>query len=58
MIDHELKLKNVSSIKTSINGPTITHVMYADDVVLFSKACRKDASSLVKTIEKYCSWSG
>ena len=58
MIDHELKLKNVSSIKTSINGPTITHVMYADDVVLFSKASRKDASSLVKTIEKYCSWSG
>ena len=58
LIDHELKLKNVAGIKTSINGPIITHVMYADDVVLFSKASRKDAASLVKTLEKYCRWSG
>jgi len=58
LIDHEFKLKNAVGIKTSINGPTITHVMYADDVVLFSKASRKDAASLVKTLEKYCRWSG
>ena len=56
MIDHELKLKNVAGIKTSINGPTFTHMMYADDVVLFSKASRKDAPSLVKTLENYCRW--
>lgn len=31
--------------------------MYADDVVLFSKASRKDAVSLVKTLGKYCRWS-
>ena len=58
LIDHELKLKNAAGIKTSISGPTISHVMYADDVVLFSKASRKDAASLVKTLEKYCVWSG
>ena len=53
-IEHELRLKNVVGIKTSINGPTISHVMYADDVVLFSKASRKDVESLMRTLEKYC----
>ena len=58
LIEHELRLKNVAGIKTSISGPSISHVMYADDIVLFSKASRKDAESLVRTLEKYCSWSG
>ena len=55
--EHNLRLKNVASIKTSISGPTISHVMYADDIV-FSKASRKDVESLVKILEKYCRWSG
>ena len=58
MLDHELRLKKISGIKTSISGPTITHVMYADDIVLFSKASGKDAASLNRVLEKYCSWSG
>ncbi|XP_075655028.1 uncharacterized protein LOC142625223 [Castanea sativa] len=58
LIEHELRLKNVAGIKTSISGLTISHVMYADDVVLFTKASRKDAESLVKTLEKYCKWLG
>ena len=58
LIENELRLKNVAGIKTNISGPTISHVMYADDVVLFSKASRKDAESLVRTLEKYCRWSG
>ena len=58
LLDHELSLKNVSGIKTSIRGPTISHVMYADDIVLFSKATRRDAATLMKTLDKYCKWSG
>ena len=53
-IEHDLKLKNIAGIKSSISGPTISHVMYADDIILFTKASRKDAESLVKTLEKYC----
>ena len=58
LIEHDLRLKNIAGIKSSINGPTISHVMYADDIILFTKASRKDAESLVKTLEKYCRWSG
>lgn len=32
--------------------------MYADDIILFSKASRKNAESLVRTLEKYYRWSG
>ena len=53
-IEHDLKLKNIVGIKSSISGPMISHVMYADDIILFTKASRKDAESLVKTLEKYC----
>ena len=61
LIEHDLRLKNVAGIKTSISGLTITHAIYADDIVLFSKASKKDskkdAESLVKSLEKYCRWS-
>nr|POF21454.1 putative ribonuclease h protein [Quercus suber] len=32
--------------------------MYADDIVLFSKAIRHDARTLSNCLEKYCDWSG
>lgn len=58
MLDHKLRLKNTSGIKTNISDPIITHAMYAIDIVLFTKASRKDATNLVKVLDKYCSWSG
>ena len=32
MLDSELRNKNLYGIKTSKSGPTITHVIYADDI--------------------------
>lgn len=36
MLDKELRNDNISGAKPRIRGPAITHVMYADDIVLFS----------------------
>lgn len=58
MLDRELSLGNLSSAKASVRGPALTHVMYTDDIVLFSKATRKDAKTLASCLEKYCVWSG
>lgn len=58
MLDLELRNKNICGIKTSISGPTITHLMYADDIMLFSKATKKDASTISDILEKYSCWSG
>lgn len=34
------------------------HIMYVDDIVLFSKAARRHALTIVECIDKYCKWSG
>ena len=53
MLDKELNSGNVSGAKASVRGQAITHVMFADDIVLFSKATRKDAETLATCLEKY-----
>nr|POF02849.1 hypothetical protein CFP56_10907 [Quercus suber] len=58
MLDKELRDGNISGAKPSIRGLAITHVMYADDIVLFSKATKNDAKRLADCLEKYCTWSG
>lgn len=58
LLDNELRCKNIDKIKTNISGSTITHVMYAVDIVLFSKTSKKNATNLVNILDKYCKWSG
>ena len=58
ILDHEFCSKNISGVKASIGGPAITHVMYVNDIILFSKATRNDASNIVSCVEKYCNWLG
>lgn len=58
LLDCELRTKNISGIKASSRGPAITHVMYVDDIILFSKATLKDAHNINAVLEEYCFWSG
>ena len=51
ILNHEFCSNNINGVKASIGGPAITHVMYADDIVLFSKATRNDAANIIKCIE-------
>lgn len=57
MLDSELRKKNLCGIKTSKSRPTITHVTYANDIILFSKASKKNAATISRILEKYNSWS-
>ena len=57
MLDKELRQRNLCGIKTSRSGPIITHVMYADDIILFSKALKNDATTINHILYKYCLWS-
>ena len=47
MLEHELRNKNLNGIKTSSNGPTISHLMYVDDIILFSKATLEMLTALL-----------
>ncbi|PKU87614.1 Putative ribonuclease H protein [Dendrobium catenatum] len=45
-------------IQISSRGPKITHLLYADDVIIFSQ-CSKDIAKEVKRIvDDFCSWTG
>lgn len=50
ILEHEFSLKNINRVKACINERAITHIMYANDIVLFSKAARREASAIVERI--------
>ena len=58
MLEHERRNKNLNGIKTRSNGPNISHLMYVDNIIMFSKATVRDAHCLINVLEKYCSWFG
>ena len=57
LLHREFLNGNLSGVKAHICSPALTHVMYADDIVLFSKAKEKEVV-LNACLEKYCSWLG
>ncbi|KAM6563873.1 hypothetical protein CsatB_023871 [Cannabis sativa] len=48
----------LAGFRISREGPAITHLMFADDVILFGRASVKEAKGFIKCLEEYCSWSG
>ena len=54
LLEKEFVLKNIDGVKASARAPPITHVMYANDIILFSKATRNNVAAIVKCIQKYC----
>ncbi|KAI0492170.1 hypothetical protein KFK09_026436 [Dendrobium nobile] len=45
-------------IQLSPRGPRITHLMYADDVLIFSHASKVLAKTLKAIVEDFCKWMG
>ena len=54
LIDRELLRGNFRGVKMNRGGPDISHVMYADDIMLFSKANVREVEVLNGCLEKYC----
>jgi hypothetical protein len=58
MIEKEHRLGQVNGVKMNLNGPPFTHVMYADDLMLFARASTREVKVLDECLEKYCLWLG
>lgn len=58
LINREIDLKRLSSVKVSNTAPPISKLCYADDIILFCKAKSYELATLKVCLEKYCSWSG
>jgi hypothetical protein len=58
LIDREFFQGSISGVKMTVNGPAFTHVMYADDIMLFAKANSREVQILDNCLVTYCEWSG
>ncbi|KAI0524441.1 hypothetical protein KFK09_003810 [Dendrobium nobile] len=63
MVDDNFMLNEaftVEDLKSLVfqQGPRITHLLYADDVLIFSHATSSLAKLMKKIVEDFCNWSG
>ena len=55
MLDREFSEGRLSGVETSLSDLTLTHVMYVDDIVLFTKADSRETTRLSECLDLYCS---
>lgn len=55
LIEREFIARNIHVVKMNPNSPAFTHIMYADDLMLFAKASSREVKILDDFFEKYCS---
>ncbi|KAL5541913.1 hypothetical protein UlMin_009623 [Ulmus minor] len=48
----------IHGFKLSRGGPSLHHLMFADDIFVFGKACITEASYIKETLDTFYSWSG
>lgn len=48
----------LSGIKIARTSPKITHLMYADDVVIYGKATEHEAAAIHELLLQYTTWTG
>ncbi len=58
LIHSEVEVGNWTGIRCSLNGPTFTHIFFADDLVLFPKATKKNCTTINRVLGKFCEMSG
>lgn len=49
---------DVQGISIGRSSPAISHLLYADDLVLVGRATKRSAGAMRDCLEKCCSWSG
>jgi hypothetical protein len=49
---------NIHGIKISRNSPPVAHLLFADDLMVFSKGNSSEAACILNCLEKFSAWSG
>lgn len=58
LIFKEERKGKMLGIKIFRSAPTITHLMYADDLLVMGRANKLEAKSFRHCFDLYCKWSG
>ena len=49
---------SICGVNMNVGGPGFTNVMFADNLMLFTKATCNDVTALNSSLDKYCMWFG
>ncbi|GLT71328.1 hypothetical protein SLA2020_433570 [Shorea laevis] len=58
MFIKEEQIGNLHGIKISRASPFVSHLLYADDLLVFSNGSASDAACILRCIDKFSSWTG
>jgi hypothetical protein len=58
LIEREESLGLIHDIKMARMCPSISHLLFADDVIIFSKANPSEAEAILRCLNIYSAWSG
>ena len=58
LIDDQCSSHLWDPLKSSQNGPSFSHLFFADNLVLFAKADMKNCQSIRDTLDTFCELSG
>jgi hypothetical protein len=58
LILKEELLGNLHGIKIARQSPPVSHLLFADDLMIFSKATDREANAIVHCLSTYSYWSG
>jgi hypothetical protein len=58
LISHEVHVGEWKPMKAGITGPLISHLMFADDLILFAEASAQQLNVVLNILGRFCQMSG
>ena len=58
LIEREVQLGGWKPVRASRNGPSISHLAFADDLILFSEASEEQSELMMAWLDNFCGASG
>jgi hypothetical protein len=58
LLQRQFSIGLLKGIKMARSCSPITHILFADDLLIFGKATSFEASTIKDCIDSYCKWSG